>query len=145
MEAPHAYVHDAGRHHLLPTPVGVCALCRIVHSKRISCGLGCTSVAWQPALQRHIIRVLWMVPIYSIDACLSLTMPTRFEAYAPNPKPHQQPVQCHPTPVNAFFQRSDALTLSASYWSALDGSREISGGSQGLCAGTRKRCASCTR
>ena len=85
MEALHAYVHDACRHRLLPTPVGVCALSRIVHSKRVSCGLGCTSVAWQPALQRHIIRVLWMVPIYSIDACLSLTMPTRFEAYAANP------------------------------------------------------------
>jgi hypothetical protein len=36
----------------------------------------------QPMLQRHVIRVLWMVPIYSIDACLSLTMPTRFEAYS---------------------------------------------------------------
>ncbi len=36
----------------------------------------------QPMLQRHVIRVLWMVPIYSLDACLSLTMPTRFEAYS---------------------------------------------------------------
>jgi hypothetical protein len=35
----------------------------------------------KPHLQIHIIRVLWMVPIYAIDACLSLTLPASKEAY----------------------------------------------------------------
>ena len=31
----------------------------------------------RPALQIHVIRILWMVPVYAVDAWLALRFPVR--------------------------------------------------------------------
>ena len=34
----------------------------------------------RPALQIHVIRILWMVPIYALDAWAALRFPVRVSA-----------------------------------------------------------------
>lgn len=37
----------------------------------------------RPALQIHVIRILWMVPVYAVDAWLALRFPVRLPELHP--------------------------------------------------------------